>query len=338
MQEAIPAPPSTFKYPVKYNEAAVILYLISIEINNLKTAIRDKSPQASQQTLPEAIFTPEQIHEARQHATGFVKAAISSVAKRQMGLNSASLCLQDLKPLITEVSESAAAVLQDTSLLSETEFSQLQTALQTLKKQENEIANIEMTLRTLGIAINDLIAKHDDEWRSHQQEFTTKVAEELEQRGVRLSDLEKKEFVEGTKTLADIERDLQQYGLVKEKGSSKKSTSDLQLRTMQTLVDTQQRQLETVDASRIKGIVNDLAAIKEENTVNANLKTSQSQEYAEIINEINGYIALLEKIEILLPQEIRELIEKVKRKKRVQEKKIAAAIVQPTAEPEPEPE
>lgn len=337
MQEAISA--RTFQYPVKYNIAAVILYLISIEINNLKTAIREKSPQASQASMPDSIFTPEQIQEARKHPTGFVKSAISSVAKRQAGLNSASTCLQDLKPLIAEVSESATSFLQDTTLMSESEFAQLQASLQALKKQENDIVNIETTLRTIGATINDLIAKHRDEWRMHQQTFASKVAEELKQRGTLLSELEKQELSEGEKTLDAIEKDLQKYGLIKESGRSKKDT-DLQLRTMQTLADAQQRQLEAIDPQKIKDMIKGLSSIKEEVSASSDLKTKQSQEYAEIITEIDGYIKLLEKIEILLPQEIRDLIENAKRKKRAQEKKVAASVAQPTAgtEPEPEPE
>jgi hypothetical protein len=216
MTETTQQPKRKRKYPLKYNEAAVILYLLSMEITNLLKEIHDKSPIESKQLPEESLFTPEQIAEARQHFTGFVKQAIAVVARRQVALNLIAERKQQIKQFFIELEDGAALALQNPSYISEDGFRRVERALKSLKKDENEMLDIEDVLRKHSKIINEQLAKSSYEWKKHQIEYVNKLVVELEDKGIQLSELEKQELQEAKKTIDEVRQSLRKQALIKE--------------------------------------------------------------------------------------------------------------------------
>lgn len=215
MAETSEKPKRTIRYPLKYSEAAVVLYLISMEITNLLKEIRDKSPVESKQLSEDSLFTPEQIAEARKHFTGFVKQAIAVTAKRQIALNMVEVKKQQVKKILIELEDGAALALQNPSYISEAGFVRIEKLLKTLKKDENDLLVIEDALRKDAKVINEILAKHGSDWKDHQEHYVTQLIAELENKGIQLSDMEKKELGSVTKTINEVRQNLKKQALIK---------------------------------------------------------------------------------------------------------------------------
>lgn len=71
------------------SDAATLLSFICQSMRNLKNAILQQSstPIQKDQKLPVDFFTPNQISEARDHPSSYVKQAINAVAAIQTALN-----------------------------------------------------------------------------------------------------------------------------------------------------------------------------------------------------------------------------------------------------------
>lgn len=205
-----------FKYPSKYDEIAIILYLISLEVTNLVKEIRAKSPQSSRQLHPGAVFTPEQIAEARKNVTGFLKRAIATLAKRQVALNKTMMRLEQLNTLRAEIEDGMTAAIQNPQIADAKEIEYLEETLHMLNEKEEELFNIEVTLKSMATELNQLIVKHSSEWQQHQTQYATQLIAELEQHGIALSELEKQELCSITKTLDEVKQSLVKYKLLKE--------------------------------------------------------------------------------------------------------------------------
>lgn len=205
----------SFKYPTKYNESAILLYLISLEVTNLMREIRAQSPDASKQLSPDAVFTPEQIEEARKHATGFVKRAIAALAKRQLTLNIAMLQLERAKTLRAEVEVGLGLAVQNPKLVDAKEMERLERTMLLLQEKEKTIFDAVASLKNLAESLNQLIAKHRFEWFQHREKYATQLVAELEQKAVLLSELEKNELRNITKTLDEVKQSLANHGIIK---------------------------------------------------------------------------------------------------------------------------
>lgn len=204
------------KYPLRYNEAAIILYLISLEISNLLEEIKKRSPCATGQLPPNInALTPEQIEEARQDFTGFVKSAISVAAKRQEAMNLVTAQLMRVQELVLEVDGILALMIQNPTPVSQEEFGRINQARQTLRNRQNGIMVIERKLREISNAINDLLAKHAEEWRQHYGKYVDKLISELEAKQILLSELEKQELSEPTKTIEEVKYKLKKADILK---------------------------------------------------------------------------------------------------------------------------
>jgi|GEM_PF-3611605 len=205
-----------FKCPVKYGLVSILLYLISLEINNLMLEIREKSPVSSKQTLPNSLFTPEQITEARKHFTGFVKQAIVTTAARQSALSLAIAQLDKIKTLIREVEMEFSDALRNLDLSSKSGLQCLEAGLEALKKEEQDVVLIESKLRNMGCSINELIAKHRNEWQQLHSKYVQQLISELERDNIFLSELEKQELQKPTKVIDEVRANLVKHKIIKE--------------------------------------------------------------------------------------------------------------------------
>lgn len=203
-------------YPLRYSEASIILYFISLEISNLLKEIKNRSPNATKQ-LPSNInaLTPEQIEEAQQDFTGFVKSAISVSAKRQEALNLLESQLARAGELVLQVDGVLAEAIQKPPPISQEEFERLNQARLTLRIHQEDIAAIGKKLKTISTTINDLLAKHAEEWQRHNKNYVDQLISELETQQIILSDLEKKELSEPSKTIEEVKRKLQKEEVIK---------------------------------------------------------------------------------------------------------------------------
>ena len=203
-------------YPLRYSEAAVILYLLSLEIPNLLKEIRDKSPVASKQQDADSLFNPGQIVEARKHFTAFIKHAIAVIARRQMALNMLEEKKYKIKKLLMEVEDGAALALQNSSYISEEGFKRIEKTLKTLKKNEDDVLAIENSLLRGAKTIDEMLVEHSKQWQEHQLQYVTQLIAELEKKGFLLSELEKNELKATTKTIDEVRQNLKKQALLKE--------------------------------------------------------------------------------------------------------------------------
>jgi len=216
MEDVIKQHSNAIKYPLKYSESAVILYLLSMEITNLSKEIRDKSPVESKYLHVDSLFTPGQISEARKHFTGFIKQAIAVVAKRQIALNLLAAQKQHMKILIAEVEDGIAIALQNPTYISEDRFKRIEKMLNVLKKKNMEILAIEATLRKNAKIVNELLDKHSSEWKQHHVQYVAQLIAELESKGVLLSELEQNDLRTSIKTIDEVRQNLKRQSLIKE--------------------------------------------------------------------------------------------------------------------------
>jgi hypothetical protein len=202
----------TFKNPVKYNESAVLLYLISIEINNLMQEIRTQSANFIKQAS--FVFTPEQIEAAKNNPTTFVKRAIATVAKRQVALNAVSDRIMQLKGLFSTIENAMVAILKDSQVAAKTDMATLEDAIKKLKKKEDDLLAIQTSLKSTSVAIDQLVAKHSKEWQQHKEKYVQQLLTELEQNNILLSELEKQELKSATKTINEVKQLLHQHKIL----------------------------------------------------------------------------------------------------------------------------
>lgn len=200
-----------FKGNIKYDEASLILFFISLEITNLLTQIRDKSPEASRIVPKDAfILTPEQIDEARAHETNFVKEAISVTMQRQEALNRIVKWIDQIDKLCKQIQAAATTIAKEKSALEETQKEQLNANLIKLTEQKNQLQQLKIPLQNTAEKINALIAKHAKDWQKHYAKFADELILEFEKHNLKLSDLEKQEIRNPTKSIQEIEAVLQQ--------------------------------------------------------------------------------------------------------------------------------
>lgn len=206
----------SFKYPTEYNETAILLYLISMEVANLMREIRAQSPVASKKLAPQAVFTSGQIEEARNHVSGFIGRAITTLAKRQMGLNVAMLRLEQLKKISADIENGFALAMENPKQIKPEEIVYLEGVLRTLKDKEKIVDDITNALHNMAKNINRLIADHSSEWEQHRHKYAPLLITELEKNEVLLSELEKQELYDVTRTIDEVRQNLKDCGIFKE--------------------------------------------------------------------------------------------------------------------------
>lgn len=204
---------NNFKRPVVYNESAVLLYLIGLEISNLLKEIRSKSPQASKYLPEDTLITPAQIQEAVDDFTGFVKLAISVVARRQGVLNYIIAQLDEIEIYRNRLEDAIAVVLQSQKQAPASALEDLYKFIDKLRDQEDYLSDMQAKFADIGSEINNLLEQHSIAWRAHQKKYAEKVIEELEKHDVKLNDLERAELLAPKRTIAEIVESLQKIGI-----------------------------------------------------------------------------------------------------------------------------
>lgn len=194
----------------KYNESSILLYLLSVNFSNLKREIIAKSPNVSRkEENPNGVFTPEQINEARQHPTGFIKLAIQTIAKRQKLVNLLDKQKQYISGLINELEHDIITVLQTVDYENEKTFNDMKKLLKTFKENYDKLLVIEKQANKQIIIIDKLINKHSREWNEHKQCYVEKFIQDLQKHNIVLSELEKNELLHPTKTLEEIKQNIE---------------------------------------------------------------------------------------------------------------------------------
>gem|GEM_PF-4616718 len=103
---------------------------------------------------------------------------------------------------------------------------------------------------------------------------------------------------------------------------TKPNTTELWLRTADTLLDDAHRQLKNVDEERISDTVDDLKAINAATKAMDELRKQQRKEYEALLKKIENYSTLLAGIEMALPPEVLGEMENIKRKKKEERMRI----------------
>lgn len=204
---------NNFKRPVVYNESAVLLYLIGLEISNLLKEIRGRSPQASKYLPEDVLITPAQIQEAIDDFTGFVKLAISVVARRQSVLNYIILQLDEMEAYRAKLEDAIAVVLQSQKQAPINALEDLYKFIDKLRDQEDYLSDMQTKFADIGNEINRLLEQHSIAWQGHQKKYAEKVIEELGKYDVTLNELERAELLAPKRTIAEIVESLQKIGI-----------------------------------------------------------------------------------------------------------------------------
>lgn len=194
-----------FKGNIKYDEASILLYFISLEISNLLKEIRSQSPQASK-IVPENAFilTPEQIAEARNNETNFVKEAIAVAMKRQEALNKIVKWIDQIDEISKQIQTTAAFLTKNKTKSNNEITEQLEENLAKLFAQKKQLQEIKLPLEKIANKINKLLEQQAKEWHEHSTKFTEKLIQEFEKQNLQLSDLEKQEIRHPSKTIQEI--------------------------------------------------------------------------------------------------------------------------------------
>lgn len=194
----------------KYNESSILLSLLSTSFSNLKKEIIAKSSDNSKkEEYTHNVLTPEQIEKARKHSTGFVKLAIQTIAKRQSLLNDLDKKKQNLSALINELEYNIITVIRISDENTDQTFENMKKFLKKLKEYHDKIRSIEKQTQKQVIIIDKLISKHSREWNEHSKNYTNKLIQELQQQNIILSELEKKELLSPTKTIEEINQNIE---------------------------------------------------------------------------------------------------------------------------------
>jgi uncharacterized protein YoxC len=204
-----------FKHPVKYDMLAIIIYLIGMEIENLIKQIREKAQETSKLVPKEAMLTPEQIEEAKNDFTGFIKKALQVIAERQKTLNAIYEQLQTLERQHRLLDDSIIGSIENSQRVAKKTFPQLVDLLQDLKGKKNRLQELYYTVKDTSNSINELLQQHANEWKEHQKNFAEKLIEEFAKKNILLSDIEKQELIAPTKTPTELLNALRKAGIIK---------------------------------------------------------------------------------------------------------------------------
>jgi hypothetical protein len=201
-----------FKGNIKYDEASILLFFISLEISNLLQQIRDKSPEASKIVPKDAsILTPEQIEEARNNETNFVKQAIAVAIQRQEALNKIVNWLDQIDKLSKQIQTAAATIVKEKTNSEAEQIQQLEANLLKLSEQKKQLNALKIPLEKSAAKINKLLTQHAKDWQQHYAKFTEELIQEFAKHNLQLSDLEKQEIRSPTKSIKEMMTILQQF-------------------------------------------------------------------------------------------------------------------------------
>jgi hypothetical protein len=239
-------------------------------------------------STPIALLSAQQIQEARQHPSNFIRQALKTTAIIQIALNTSLVKLDALAKQRKRIESDLVALStlgsakEDQGITIDKSIEKkLQQQLVELRQAEKELESITSELDKKLDSINTILQQHSEEWSKHREEYFNQLAAQLETHDIVLTDEEKAELRRGSTTASSIQEKLSQ--LEKSQISLPSRMSDFAIVTYDIIVAAQSRKLQKVDKKTAKNIARSLSAINDESEASSTIKSAQAKQHEEII-------------------------------------------------------
>lgn len=289
--------PSTGPLPIAFPEprdtTCLWLSLLAPYIPGLLEAINEDSPDVSaalRDKKSKKSPTVKQIREAQVNSTGFAKLAIPLAIKLQVALNTVAEKADEASSLKVTL----RGFFSNQDEIPEKMRDGIVALIEKILSQENEAKNAQASLSEVAQELGNTTTDFALQWKQHEDKFTEQLVTELENELGTLSELEKAELKNKTKSPTEIRRDLKKLKIeIKKFGN----LNNFQLKAINAIISAKSRTLQqaNITSDNIKTVMDKLKSIDNEEKNAAALAKTQQKEYKEMSKKIVAIGSKMEK-------------------------------------------